>query len=197
MVKNKSDRLHNKGCYHKGQCNVTFFCTKGLSIQTKSAWQPLLPSAKGLSFTFMYLLLCKESKFSFYSFLFFSFGKHHVVRKDLGTYVQLNIDSMSYYCWHHPWGEYVGGRNYKPISFYVQLKRFAHGYEVSISNHRRLYDGWVCGLAKRLWHVTLPEKMMNCSCKVDWEHSLLVSNRVFALHLNCVMNYYLFMRSIW
>ena len=67
----------------------------------------------------MYLLLCKESKFSFYSFLFFSFGKHHVVRKYLGTYVQLNIDSMSYYCWHHPWGEYAGMRNYKPLSFYV------------------------------------------------------------------------------
>ena len=51
--------------------------------------------------------------------LFFSFGKHHVVRKDLGTYVQLNIDSMSYYCWHHPWGEFVGRRNYKPLSFNV------------------------------------------------------------------------------
>ena len=35
-----------------------------------SAWQPLLPSVKGLSFTFMYLLLCKGSKFSFYSLLF-------------------------------------------------------------------------------------------------------------------------------
>ena len=67
----------------------------------------------------MYLLLCKESKFSFYPLIFFSFGKHHVVRKDLGTYVQLNIDSMSYYCWHHPWGEYVGRRNYKPLSFYM------------------------------------------------------------------------------
>ena len=52
-------------------------------------------------------------------FLFFSFGKHHMVRKDLGTYVQLNIDSISYYCWHHPWGEYVERRNYKPLSFYV------------------------------------------------------------------------------
>ena len=70
MVKNKSDRLHNKGCHHKGQYNVAFFCTKGLSIQTNKHMQPLLPSAKGLSFTFMYLLLCKESKFSFYSFLF-------------------------------------------------------------------------------------------------------------------------------
>jgi hypothetical protein len=99
MAKNKSGILHNKGCYHKGQYNVTFFCTKGLSIQKISACQPLLPSAKGLSFTFQYLLLCKESKFfSLYSFLFFSFGKHHVVRKDLGTYVQLNMGSMSYYC---------------------------------------------------------------------------------------------------
>ena len=26
---------------------------------------------------------------------------------------------MSYYCWHHPWGEYVGRQNYKPLSFYV------------------------------------------------------------------------------
>ena len=84
-----------------------------------SAWQPLLPSAKGLSFTFMYLFSCKSQSSSLYSFLFFSFGKHHVVRKDLGTYVQLNIDGMSYYCWHHPWGEYVGRRNYKPLSFYV------------------------------------------------------------------------------
>ena len=119
MAKNKSGRLHNKGCYHKGQYNMTFFCIKGFGIQTKSAWQPLLPIAKGLSFTFMYLLLCKSQSFSLYSFLFFSFGKHHVVRKDLGTYVQLNMGSMSYYCWHHPWGEYVGRQNNKPLSFYV------------------------------------------------------------------------------
>ena len=119
MAKNKSDRLHNKGCYHKGQYNVTFFCTKGLSIQTKSGWQPLLPSAKGLSFTFMYLLSCKSQSFSLNSFLFLSFGKHHVVRKDIGTYIQLDMDSMSYYCWHHHWGEYVGRQNYNSISFYV------------------------------------------------------------------------------
>ena len=93
MAKNKSDRLHNKGCHHKGQYNVTFSCTKGLSIQTKSAWQPMFPSAKGLSFTFM-----QESKFFSLFLLFFSFGKHHVVRKDLGTYIQLNMGSMSYYC---------------------------------------------------------------------------------------------------
>ena len=71
MAKNKSDILHNKGCYHKGQYNVMFFCTKGSSIQTKRAWQPLLASAKGLSFTFMYLLSCKSQSSSFYSFLFY------------------------------------------------------------------------------------------------------------------------------
>ena len=58
-------------------------------------------------------------KVFFLFLLFSSFGKHHVVRKDLGTYIQLDLGSMSYYCWHHPWGEYVGRRNYKPLSFYV------------------------------------------------------------------------------
>ena len=66
-------------------------------------------------FTFMQ----RFRSFCLYSFLFFSFGKHHVVRKDLGTYVQLNMGSMSYYCLHHPWGEYVGRQNNKPLSFYV------------------------------------------------------------------------------
>ena len=98
MVKDKSDRLHNKGRYHKGKCNLTFFCIKGLRIQTNKHMATSVPSAKGLSFTFMYLLLCKESKFSLYSFLFFSFGKPHVVRKDLGIYIELNMGIMSYYC---------------------------------------------------------------------------------------------------
>ena len=44
--------------------------------------------------------------------------------------------------------------------------------------------------------MTLPEKMMNSSCKVDRVHSLLVSNRVFALYFDYVMNCYLFMGSI-
>ena len=38
----------------------------------------------------------EESKFFSLFHLFLSFGKHHVVRKDLGTYVQLNMGSMSY-----------------------------------------------------------------------------------------------------
>ena len=103
---------------------------------------------------------------------------------------------MSYYCWHHPWGEWVGRRNYKPLSFYVSGWNFLlHIYVVSVSNHRRLYDGWVCGLAKKLLHETLPENMMNCNCIVDWEHSLLVFKKVYALYFIVVMNCYLLMRS--
>ena len=41
------------------------------------------------------------------------------MRKYLGIYIQLDMGSMSYYCWHHPWGECVGRRNNKPLSFYV------------------------------------------------------------------------------
>ena len=95
------------------------FLSLNFRFELWHVYKSLLPSAKGLSFTFKYLLLCKSQSFYHYSFLFLPFGKHLVVRKDLGTYVQLNIDSMSYYCWHHTWGEYVGRRNYKPQSFYV------------------------------------------------------------------------------
>ena len=87
MVKNKSDILDNKGCHHKGQYNVMFFCTKGLSIQTNKCMATSASLREGPIFTFMYLLSCKSQSFSLYSFLFFSFGKHHVVRKDLGTYI--------------------------------------------------------------------------------------------------------------
>ena len=81
MVKNKSDRLHNKGCYHKGQYNMTFFCTKRLSIQTNKHMATSASLCEGPIFYFYERV--KVS--SLYSFLFLSFGKHHVVRKDLGT----------------------------------------------------------------------------------------------------------------
>ena len=118
MVKNKSDRLHNKGCYHKGQCNVTFFCTKGLSIQTNKRMATTSASlCEGPIFYFYVFTFTQRVKVFPLFLLFSAFGKRHVVRKDLGTYVQLNMGDMSYYCWHHPWGEYIGKRNYKPLSF--------------------------------------------------------------------------------
>ena len=129
----------------------------------------MLPSAKGLSFTFMYLLLCKESKFSFYSFLFFSFGKHHVVRKDLGTYVQLNMGSMSYYCWHHPWGEYVGRQNYKPLSFYVS------GWNVLLMCMR-----WVLAIIEDYMMVEYVELLLRL-CWILLEIPLLMAHLIWPL----------------
>ena len=95
------------------------FALRDWAYKQISAWQPLLPSAKGLSFTLCIYFYAKSKSFPSILFFIFSFGKHHVVRKDLGTYFQLNMGSMSYYCWHHPWSEYVGRQNNKPLSFYV------------------------------------------------------------------------------
>ena len=153
---------------------------------------------EGSIFYFYVFTFMQESKFFSLFLLFLSFGKHHVVRKDLGTYVQLNMGGMSYYCWHHPWGEYVGMQNYKPLSFYVS------GWNILLMCMRwvlEIIEDYMMveyvDLPKRLRYMTLPEKMMNCSCKVDWEHSLLVSNRVYALYFDCVMNCHLFMGGLW
>src|SRR4051812_19506674 len=82
MVKNKSDRLHNKGRYHKGQCKMTFFCTKGLSIQTNKCMKTSASLCEGPIFYFYVFTFIQRVKVSsLYSILFFSFGKHHVVRK--------------------------------------------------------------------------------------------------------------------
>ena len=114
------------------------------------------PSTKGLSFTFQYLLLCKESKYSSLFIFIFYFGKYHVVRKDLGTYVQLSIDSMSYYCRHHPWGEYVGRRNYKPLSFYVS------GWNVLLMCTR-----WVLAIIEDYMMVEYVELLLKL-CWISW-----------------------------
>ena len=156
MVKNKSDRLHNKGCDHKGQYNVTFFCTKGLSIQTNKRMATSASLCEGPIFYFYVFTFMQRVKvFSLFLFIF-SFGKHHVVRKDLGTYVQLNIDSMSYYCWHHPWGEYVGRRNYKPLSFYVS------GWNVLLMCMR-----WVLAIIEDYMMVEYVELLLRL-CWISW-----------------------------
>ena len=99
MLKNKSDRLHNKGRYHKGQCNMMFFCTKGMNIQTNKHMATSASLCKGPIFYFLVFTFMQRVKvFLSIPFLFFSFGKHHVVRKDLGTYIQLDMGIMSYYC---------------------------------------------------------------------------------------------------
>ena len=99
IAKNKSEGLHNKGCYHKGQYNMTFICTKGLSIQINKRMATSASLCEGLIFYFLVFTFMQRVKvFLSIPFLFFSFGKHHVVRKDLGIYIQLDMGIMSYYC---------------------------------------------------------------------------------------------------
>ena len=103
-----------------GMLQVVFIGRKSMPIKNNfisqfSLWAlaPLqIPTSlcEGPIFYFYVFTFMQESKFFSLFLLIFSFGKHHVVRKDLGTYVQLNMGSMSYYCWHHPWGVYVGRR---------------------------------------------------------------------------------------
>ena len=71
MVKNKRDILHNKGRYHKGQCNVTFFCTKGLSIQTNKCMATSASLCEGPTIYFYVFTFMQESKFfSLFLFIF-------------------------------------------------------------------------------------------------------------------------------
>ena len=71
MAKNKSDRLHNEGCHHKGQYNVTFFCTKRLSIQTNKRMATSSPLCEGPIFYFYVFTFMQESKFfSLFLFIF-------------------------------------------------------------------------------------------------------------------------------
>src|SRR6266511_3572698 len=63
MAKNKSDRLHNKGFHLKGQYNVTFFCTKGLSIQTNKRMATSASLCEGPIFYFYVFTFMQESKF--------------------------------------------------------------------------------------------------------------------------------------
>ena len=130
MAKNKSDRLHNEGCYHKGQYNVTFFCTKGLSIQTNKR-MATSASLKGLSFTFMYLLLCKESKV-FPSIPFYFLLWQASCGEERSRHIcQLNMGSMNYYFLTSPsrWIHWEA-KLYAPIFLCVRYETFC---------------SWVCG----------------------------------------------------
>ena len=84
MTKNKSDRLHNKGCHLKGQYNVTFSCTKGLSMQTNKC---MATSAS----------LCEGPIFYFYSWVIILLQKAPVREHHCHLYALLLID-IEYEC---------------------------------------------------------------------------------------------------
>ena len=85
-------------CLFCSEYNMMFFYTKGLSIQTNKRMETSASLCDEPIFYFYVFTFMQRVKV-FHLFLFiFSFGKHHVVRKDLGTYIQLDMGSMSYYC---------------------------------------------------------------------------------------------------
>jgi len=119
------------------------------------------------------LLLCiyfyaRVNSVLLYFLFIFLFCKHHVLGKDLGTYIQLDMSDHELLLLTSPlrWISWEA-KSQAPIFLCVWLKLSLHIYVLSVSNHRRLNDGWVCGLAKKLLHETLPENMMNCNCIVD------------------------------
>jgi hypothetical protein len=83
---NKSDRLHNKGLYHKWQYKWRSFALRFHASNHKSTWQPLLPSAKGLSFTLCLLLYARVKVIFTFPFFIVSFGKHLVLERSWYIY---------------------------------------------------------------------------------------------------------------
>ena len=112
----------------------------------KSTWQPQLPFAKGLSFTFV-LHYARVMVIFTFPFYILSFGKHIVLER-----------SWYIYCWHYPWGKRLGGNTISP---YLSM---------SVSNCERLNDSWVCGVCwiKALTKILLENKMNQSSYNDSW-----------------------------
>ena len=81
----------------------------------KSTWQPLLPSAKGLSFTLCLLLYARVQVIFTFPFFILFFGKHFVLGWSWYIYISnWMYVSMNYYCWHHPKVNTFGGNIISP-----------------------------------------------------------------------------------
>ena len=62
--------MHNKGSYHKGQYNVMFFCSKGLSIQINKHMATSASLYEGPIFYFLVFTFMQSVKV-FLSILFY------------------------------------------------------------------------------------------------------------------------------
>ena len=136
----------SKGPYTSGNIKWRPFILRFCASNHKSAWQPLLPSAKGLSFTLCLLLYARVKVIFTFTFFILSFGKHLVfvrswyiypIRCKLAWTIIVNI-TLEVKHWE--------ATLWAPIFLCVRLKLHNHKYCVSVSNCRRLYDSWVCGV---------------------------------------------------
>ena len=126
------------------------FALRFCASNPKSAWQPLLPSAKGLSFTFTFYHYTRVMVIFTFPFYTLSFGKHYVLERSGYIYIHWDVGFIKYYCLHYPWGKRLGGETISPYLSLCPLKLWTHKYRVSVSNCERLNDSWVCGLAEKL-----------------------------------------------
>ena len=101
---NKSDELHNKGPHTRGNIKWCSCALRFCVSNPKSAWQPLLPSVKGLSFT-----LCLSQGVLHLSLFHFILWQALCVRVILIYISNWMYVSMNYYCWHHPKVNTFGG----------------------------------------------------------------------------------------
>ena len=94
------------------------FALRFCASNHKSTWQPLLPSAKGLSFIFV-LYLIQESWWSS-PFLFTLYPLACTMCwKDPDIYISNWMwVFVKHYCWRYPWGKRLEG---KTISPYLSL----------------------------------------------------------------------------
>ena len=112
--RNKSDGLHNKGPYTSGNIKWRSFALRFCASNHKSAWQPLLPSAKGLSCTLCLLLYARVKVIFTFPFLFYPLAST-LCWGDPDIYISnWMYVSMNYYCWHHPKVNTLGGNTISP-----------------------------------------------------------------------------------
>ena len=94
------------------------FALRFCASNHKSIWQPLLPSAKDLSFILV-LYFMQESRWSSpFLFLHFILWQALCVGKILIYISNWMWVFIKHYCWHYLWGKRLGG---KTISPYLSL----------------------------------------------------------------------------
>ena len=87
----------------------------------KSTWQPLLPSAKGLSFTLCFYFML-ESRWSSPFPFYFILWQAPCVWKIMIHISNWMFVSMGYYCWHHLKVNTLGGNTISPYLSLCPIK---------------------------------------------------------------------------
>jgi hypothetical protein len=164
---------------------VTFFCIKGFGIQTNKRMTTSASLREGpIFYVYAFTFLLSQSIPTFPLSWQAPCGEEisrHICPAEYEWAWIITVDLTLEV-------NMLGGK-YKPLSF-------------SVSGWSFLFMGkpWVLAIMKdwmMVEYVDLLKSsniwlflkiMMNCSCKVDWEHSLLVFNKVYASYFNAVMN---------